>query len=329
MTTRVLLDADLPVHITGTVATVGTFDGVHTGHLDLLARLVDRARQRGLPSLLVTFDPHPLEFLHPSAAPRLLTTREEKLAVLATTGLDLVAILPFDAALAALPAEAFVDQVLRDRFRMRELLIGHDHGFGRGREGGVETVRALGARDGFAVEVVGPVCDAAGLPVSSSRIRLALEAGDLPAATAALGRHYDLAGTVVAGAGRGRQLGYPTLNVRPGSPRKLLPADGVYAVRVDTGRGRFGGMLNLGGRPTFGEDERTVEAHLFDAGGDFYGDAVAVAFVARLRDTQRFAGVDALVAQLAADARSARRALTGSAEPDTLKGSMQVPPSTP
>jgi riboflavin kinase/FMN adenylyltransferase len=321
--------AALPPAIDATVVTVGTFDGVHRGHLDLLARLVARGRERGWPSLLVTFDPHPLELLNPEAAPRLLTTRDEKLAALTATGLDYVAILPFDRPLAAIPAPAFVEQVLCDRFRVGELLIGHDHGFGRGREGGVDTMRRVGAARGFAVEVVAPVCDAAGLPISSSRIRRALEVGDVRQAADALGREYTVAGRVVAGAGRGRTLGYPTLNVLPGSPRKLLPANGVYAVRVATGAGEFGGMLNLGGRPTFDESAHAIEAHLFDAGGDFYGDAVAVGFVARLRETRRFDGPAALTTQLADDARAARRALTASGEPGNLKGSMQVPPSTP
>ena len=306
-------DLALPPDVAGTVVTVGTFDGVHRGHRDVLARLVARARDARLRSLLVSFEPHPLELLNPAAAPLLLTTREEKLRELATTGVDDVAILPFDRALADLSAEAFVDEVLRARFRMRELLIGHDHGFGRGREGGVDTLRALGAARGFRVDVVPPVETDDGEPVSSSRIRRAIAEGRLDDAASALGRRYGVLGSVVAGEARGRQLGYPTLNVLPGSDRKLLPPDGVYAVEVDTPRGRFGGMLNLGGRPTFHDDRRTIEAHLFDASGEFYGDVVQVGFVARLRDTMRFAGPDALVAQLAADERAARDALTASA----------------
>jgi riboflavin kinase/FMN adenylyltransferase len=319
----------LPPAIGGTVVTVGTFDGVHRGHLDVLARLTARARETGRPSLLVTFPSHPLELINPEAAPLLLSTREEKLALLADTGLDYVAMLPFTRELADLAAEDFVDRVLRDRFRMAELLIGHDHGFGRGREGDVSTLRSLGSARGFRVDVVAPVETGDGEPVSSSRIRRALAAGDLDAATAGLGRPYSVSGPVVHGEARGRALGFPTLNVDVGSPRKLLPLDGVYAVDVLTPRGRFGGMLNLGGRPTFDEHGRTIEAHLFDAHGDFYGDVVQVGFVARLRDTMRFATPDALMAQLAADERTARRALTAVVESGNLKGSTQFPPSTP
>lgn len=157
---RELTGADgwaLPGGDAGTVVTVGTFDGVHRGHRDVLARLVARAREAGRQSLLISFEPHPLELLNPAAAPRLLTTRDEKLGELATTGVDFVAILPFDRALADLSAEDFVERVLRGRFRMHELLIGHDHGFGRGREGGVDTLRSLGADRGFRVDVVPPV----------------------------------------------------------------------------------------------------------------------------------------------------------------------------
>lgn len=319
----------LPPHIRETVVTVGTFDGVHLGHVDVLVRLAARARETDRKSLLLTFEPHPLEFLKPDRAPLLLSTRDEKLGAMASTGLDYVAIMPFTRALADHSAEQFVDLVLLARFRMAELLIGHDHGFGRGRAGDVETLRTLGAARGFAVDVVRPVETPDGLPVSSTRIRAALLAGDLSTAQAGLGRRYAVSGRVVPGEGRGRGLGYPTLNVVPQSPRKLLPPDGVYAVEVDTPRGRFGGMMNLGGRPTFGDERRAIEAHLFDATGDFYGDVVQVGFVARLRETRRFAGPDALMSQLAADEDDARRALTLLAESAKLKGSMHFPPSSP
>ena len=253
----------------------------------------------------------------------------EKLALLDETGIDYVAILPFTSELAAQSAEEFVDRVLRERFRLAKLLIGHDHGFGRGRAGDVETLRTLGAARGFAVEVVPPVVADTGEAVSSSRIRRALAEGDLAGAAASLGRDYGVSGRVVPGDARGRGLGFPTLNVQPESPRKLLPPDGVYAVEVRTPSGRFGGMLNLGGRPTFGDERRTIEAHLFDVTGDFYGDQVQLAFVRRLRDTMKFDGVEALRAQLATDERDARNALTAVVEPGNVNGSTPAPPSTP
>jgi riboflavin kinase/FMN adenylyltransferase len=322
-------DAELPGGIEGTVVTVGTFDGVHRGHLDVIARLVGEAARAKQPSLLITFEPHPLEVLNPAAAPLLLTTRGEKLAALAGTGVDYVAVVAFTAALAQYSAEEFVDRVLRSRFRMRELLIGHDHGFGRKREGDVELLRTLGAERGFRVDVVPPVATAEGEVVSSTLVRRAVAAGDLRAAEAGLGRPYSVRGEVVAGEARGRGLGFPTLNVLPESPRKLLPPDGVYAVEVATGGGRFGGMMNLGPRPTFDDARRTLEAHLFGADGDFYGQVVEVGFVARLRDTMKFDGPAALVAQLGRDETAARAALTPLVESANLKGSMHFPPSTP
>ena len=301
----------LPPDVHGTFVTVGTFDGVHLGHQDVLGRLVRRAGESGLRSLLVTFEPHPLELLRPDDAPPLLTTPQEKLEVLAEVGLDYVAVVPFTRALADLDAEAFVRRVLIARYRMRELLIGYDHRFGRGRSGDAETLRALGGTLGFGVEVVRPVDAGGERPVSSTLLRRAVAAGDLATAARGLGRHYAVSGRVVPGDQRGRALGYRTLNVETPSRRKLLPPEGVYAVRVQTPEGSHGGMLNLGGRPTFGDDRLRIEAHVFDAARDWYGAHVRVDFVTRLRDVQRFEGPEALVAQLRRDEAAARRALTG------------------
>ena len=303
------LESGLPPDVAGTVVTVGTFDGVHRGHQDVLRRLAARATTAGLRSVLVTFTGHPLELLRPEHAPLQLTPGYEKLEALAPTGLDYVAVLPFTPALAALEADAFVDRVLIDRLRMRALLVGHDHGFGRGRSGHADTLQALGADRGFDVEVIEPVRVGDGETASSSAVRRAVEAGDLERAALLLGRDYGALGRVVRGDQRGRLLGFPTLNVALPEPRKLLPPDGVYAVRVQTPSGAFGGMLNLGGRPTFGDDARSIEAHLFDAAADWYGRTVRVDFVRRLRDVQRFPSADALVAQLGDDARAARAAL--------------------
>jgi riboflavin kinase/FMN adenylyltransferase len=318
----------LPGSPTHSVVTVGTFDGVHRGHQDVVARVVAAAADQRQPSVVVTFEPHPLEVLNPAAAPLLLTTREEKVEALAETGVDYLLVLPFTQQFAAQSAEEFVDEVLLGRLRMGTLLIGHDHGFGRGREGDVETLRTLGAARRFAVDVVPPVLAPSGDVVSSTLIRRAVSEGDMTAAFAGLGRSYSVSGEVVHGEARGRGLGFPTLNVVPDSPRKLLPADGVYAVEVASSRGQFGGMLNLGGRPTFDDARRTIEAHLFDATGDFYGERVRVSFVERLRDTKRFDSAESLRSQLADDERAARRALTAPAGAGNLNGSTPAPPST-
>jgi riboflavin kinase/FMN adenylyltransferase len=300
----------LPPDVLATVVTVGTFDGVHRGHRDVLDRLAGRATALGLRSVLVTFEPHPLEVVNPAAAPLMLTVGEEKREVLAESGIDYLAVVPFTPTLARYSAEEFVTRVLRRRFHMEYLLMGYDHGFGRNREGDVEVLQALGARDGFRVEVVPPVSIGDGRPISSTSIRRAVAGGDLERAAYGLGRPYSLGGRVVPGASRGRGLGFPTINVAPPNPRKLLPPQGVYAVRVQTPGGAHGGMLNLGPRPTFGDTTVAVEAHLFDASGDWYGAWVRIDFIARLRDTQKFASPAALIEQLRRDEDDARRVLS-------------------
>ncbi len=307
--------------VQGTVVTVGTFDGFHLGHRDVVDRLVERAAALRLPSVLVTFEPHPLAVVRPESAPLLLTPPLERLAALAGARIDRVVVLPFTPALAALSPTSFVDELLRDRYGMTALLIGHDHGFGRGRSGDVDALVQLGAARGFQVDVVEPVLAPDGAPISSTRVRQAVEAGDLDGAAVLLGRRYAATGRVVAGAARGRTIGFRTLNIALGDARKLLPPLGVYAVRVATPTGSFGGMLNLGARPTFGDDAVGIEAHLFDANGDWYDATVQVEFVARLRDIRPFPGANALRAQLAADEQDARRALTSFVESGKLTSS--------
>ena len=308
------LRSGLPSHVVGTAVTVGTFDGVHRGHLDVIAKLVARARSEGLWSVAITFDPHPLEVVNPPAAPHLLTVGDEKMEVLAETGLDYLVVLSFTPAVAALSAEAFVDDVLRARFRMQDLLIGYDHGFGRQRAGNAAVLKALGVSRGFTVEVIQPVGDPEGRAVSSTAIRRAVAGGDLPRAETMLGRPYAVSGTVVHGEHRGRGLGFPTINLSPPSPRKLLPPDGVYAARVQTPRGAFGAMVHMGPRPTFHDATRTVEAALFDTTDDFYGMPVRVDLLDRLRDIQAFESPAALAQQIRGDETAARAVLASRRE---------------
>lgn len=304
------LDPTCPVaDRAGAIVTVGTFDGVHRGHQDVLTRLVGHAQSCGRPALVVTFDPHPLEIVNPGAAPPLLTTRTEKLERLADAGVHQVAVLPFTSALAEMAAESFVDDILLRRFAMRDLLVGYDHGFGRGRLGDPDVLRALGASRGFAVSVLPPVHTGDGQAVSSTAIRRAVAGGDLERAADGLGRPYSVTGEVVRGDQRGRTIGFPTLNLGPLHPRKLLPPDGVYAVQVTLPDGTFGGMMNLGPRPTVGDVGRRIETHVFDAQGDWYGVTVRLAFIGRLRGVQPFAGLEALRRQLAEDERAARHLL--------------------
>ncbi len=302
--------AGFPQLAGGSVATVGTFDGVHLGHRDILRRLQERASALAVPAVLVTFRPHPLEVVNPAAAPMLLTPNSEQLDALVDSGPLCVVVLPFTAALAHYSAATFVSDLLVDRYHVRELVIGYDHGIGRGREGDAALLTKLGKQQGFGVDIMPPTLDAMGAPISSSAIRTSIAHGDLERAKRSLGRAYALRGVVVPGHQRGRELGFPTANIQLVSPRKLLPPEGVYAVRAQTARGSFGGMMNLGARPTFGEFDHTLEVHLFDTDGDWYGEAVSVELIRRLRDTSRFESIDALVTQLGQDAADARVALT-------------------
>jgi riboflavin kinase/FMN adenylyltransferase len=274
----------------------------------VIAEVVRRAQAYQLTSVLVTLEPHPLEVVNPLAAPKLLTLPDEKRELLAQTQLDRLAVLPFTSELAALGPEEFVRDVLQIRFGLRELVMGYDHGFGRGRQGDVESVRRLGAARGFSVAVVPAVRDGE-QPVSSTVIRTAVAHGDLDSARRWLGRPYSLTARVERGAGRGRTIGIPTLNLASSDPRKLLPPDGVYAVRVYWRGTCWGGMMNQGPRPTFGVHARGLEIHLFGFSGDVYDETVTVEWVRRLRDVQTFSSRETLVAQLERDARTARQAL--------------------
>ena len=299
----------LPPLPRGSTVTVGSFDGVHLGHQAVLREIARRAADAGRASVLVTFEPHPLEVVNPQAAPPLLTTGPERREILAQTPLDYVYFLRFDRRLAGFTPEEFVRRVLIGRCGMRELVIGHDHGFGRGRSGDVETLRRLGAEDGFEVDVVAAV-EVGDQHVSSSRIRRAVAGGDLVTAARMLGRPYSVSGQVGQGERRGRLLGVPTINLADVPPQKLLPPDGVYAVRVEWRGGRTGGMMNQGPRPTFQEGRRVLEAHLFGFEGDLYGEWVRIEWVERLRDVKRFASVEQLQQQLERD-RSRALAVLG------------------
>ncbi len=308
----------LPVAASGSVITVGTFDGVHRGHQDVLRQLVQHADRTGRPSLVVTFDPHPLEVINPAMAPPLLSTLEEKLEQFVQSGVSYVVVLPFTPMLASYEAATFIDDVLRERYGLAELLVGHDHGFGRGRLGDIDVLRLLAQSRKFQITVLPPVQTTDGGVVSSTVIRRAIAGGDLPTASECLGRPYAVSGHVVAGDRRGRLLGFPTLNLSAPPMQKLLPPDGVYAVRVQTPHGEFGGMLNLGPRPTFDDANRRIEAHVFDAGHDWYGAPVRLDFIARLRETRAFGGMEALREQLEHDERNARAVLAENLPADEL-----------
>lgn len=296
----------LPDDGRGAVVTVGTFDGVHRGHRAVLDEITHRGRASGRRSVLVTFVPHPLQIIRPEVAPPLLTTSTEKKAYLAESGLEYAVFLAFTPQLQQYSARRFVEEILLGAIGMQELVIGYDHGFGRGREGTVETMQALGEEFGFTVDVVHEV-RVDGEPISSSRIRAALARGEVGEAAEALGRPYSLQGEVVEGRRKGRELGFPTANLRIEDPHKLIPLEGVYAVHGRVEGECRPGLLHLGPRPTFEGFEPSVELYLLDWEGDLYGKNVQVDFLERLRGVASFPSVEALVAQIHRDVEDGRR----------------------
>ena len=295
-----------------TVVTVGTFDGVHLGHWSVLQEIGRRAAAGGHRSVLVTFDPHPLRIIRPEHAPPLLTTPLQKKEILAESGLGYAVFLSFTKELSRYEPRRFVEEVLVERLGVAELVIGYDHGFGRDRSGDPDTLVSMGAELGFAVDVVAPV-SVGGAAVSSSRIRAAVAARDMREAKACLGRPYSIRGIVVKGEGRGRGLGFPTANLRVADGDKLIPPQGIYAVRAVLRSGTFVGALHLGPRPTFQGSPPTIELHVLDFDADVYGEEVRVDFVCHLREILPFATVAALVEQMKEDVEAARAAVEADA----------------
>lgn len=309
-----------PLHLPqGSVLTVGSFDGVHLGHQALLREVRRRAAAAGAAPVVVTFEPHPASVLAPQRAPRRLTLEVERKEILAELGAAHLLVLRFDPAMAAQSAEQFVRDVLLARYGMRELVIGVNHRFGRGGDGDSRTLPELGRKLGFAVSVIPAVVDECGELISSTRIRAALSTGELAPVAGWLGRPYRFSGRVVRGAGRGRAIGVPTINLEGPPPDKALPPDGVYAARVEWGGGTAGAMLNQGPRPTVGDARRFVEAHLFGIDEDLYGRMVRIEWVERLRDIQRFASLDALRVQLGRDQERALQVLRRLPETSTAR----------
>ena len=283
-----------------TAVTVGTFDGLHLGHLRILEKLLEVAQRRGLRSLVVTFDPHPRHILQPRKKLKLLTTMGKKLSLLAEIGVEYVALVKFTRAMSQLEPTRFVLDYLLERFRMTALVMGHDHAFGRNRFGDQKLVSDLSSSHGFSLYKVPPVI-VDGQPVSSSRVRRVLEKGNMPAAGRLLGRYYSFNGRVVVGAGRGAQLGHPTANLMPTSSDEQLFPDGIYAAAVDLNGRTLPGVLHHGPRPTFNDDSKTLEINLFDFSGDLYERTLEVFVLERIRPIADFDTPQALVRQMDLD----------------------------
>jgi len=289
------------------VLTLGNFDGVHRGHQEILRRLVETAHAVGGQALVLTFQPHPTSVLAPQRAPRLITDWRSRMERIAAFNVDAIIVQHFTPAFAAITAEDFVRRLLVEGLGVREVVVGHRVSFGHNRTGHATTLRDLGKRYGFGVEVVGPV-EVAGHLVSSSAIRHAIAAGEIDRAQLLLGCPPSAAGRVIHGYHRGKSLGFPTANLRV--TKLVLPPDGVYAVKVRAHGQQWPGVANLGFNPTFEQHERSLEAHLFDFEGDLYSQRVEIAFVQRLRGEQKFASPQALAKQIARDVEAARHVLT-------------------
>jgi riboflavin kinase / FMN adenylyltransferase len=292
------------------VVTLGNFDGIHLGHRKIFNRLIERARELGGESLVYTFEPHPIKVLHPGRAVPLITSYEERASLVECIGVDVFISVPFDQEFARQSARDFVEKVLHDALGARQVLVGYDYAFGRGREGNRDLLQEMGKTLGFEVEVVPPVL-LDGIAVSSSLIRGAVQSGDVALANLMLGREFTVDGTVQAGHRRGRELGYPTANLS--LQTELVPKTGVYAVRVYLADSSepLGGMANLGTNPTFGDQGLTFEVHVFDFGDDLYGKQIRVAFVDRLRDETKFPSAQALIEQIRRDEEISRSLLQG------------------
>ena len=282
------------------VVTIGTFDGVHLGHLAIIRYLLERTTERDGISTLVTFYPHPREVIQGRPVP-VLTTIEERAAILEKIGLDRFVVIPFTKEFSRLPAEDFVADVLVNKVGVREVVIGYDHGFGHERKGNASLLREMGPRLGFEVDVI-PVQVVDSHVVSSSEIRRSIERGDVETAAALLGRRYSMIGKVVAGDGRGRTIGFPTANLEIAHPQKIIPADGVYAVLVEIEDDVLHpGMMNIGVRPTVDGTTRKIEVHLIDFEEDLYGRELRVEFVGHMRPERKFASLEELTKQLSQD----------------------------
>lgn len=296
------------------MVTIGVFDGVHRGHQSLINEAVASARRQGLPSVLMTFDPHPSEVIRPGSHPYQLTTLRRRADIVEGLGVDVFCVLPFTPELARMPADEFVHELLVERLHVAGVVVGENFHFGHRAAGDVTLLRALGTRFGFTVTGAELLSEGA-LTYSSTYIRSCIDAGDVALAAEALGRAHRLEGIVVRGDGRGRAIGFPTANLS--TPRyAAIPGDGVYACRFvhfghDGAEPARTGMaaVSVGTNPTFSGRERRVEAYVLDADEDYYGERVGLDFVERLRDMERFATVDELVERIALDVERTRRVL--------------------
>jgi riboflavin kinase/FMN adenylyltransferase len=299
--------AEISRPFAGACVTIGNFDGVHLGHQWLFAEVASRAYRSGGTSVAITFDPHPLQVLRPGGI-RLISSLDQKKELIALAGIDVLVIIPFTPAFAAIPAEVFVDDILLKTIGMRDLVIGYDYAFGKGRSGDSDFLKRQGAAKGFPVTVI-EACYEAGMLVSSTKIRELIAQGKVRAARALLGRSYQIRGRVQIGKQRGgKEIGFPTANLAL-SAEDLVPRYGVYVCQVICEGQCHGGVMNVGSNPTFGEDVLVAETHIFDFDRDIYDKPIKINMLDFLRGEQKFASVGELSAQIEKDVARAKAIL--------------------
>lgn len=294
-----------------TVLTVGTFDGVHAGHRAIIDTVVQKANERDARSVLVTFDPHPRDIISPGESGiKLLTTLQERCEILEELGIDRMIVIPFDRDFSLLTSEEFIRKIIHKKIGVSEFVIGYDHHFGRNREGTIETIENIGKELGFDSYVVSKK-EVGDKTVSSTAIRKAIsEKGNVEEAAKFLQRPYRLNGTVVHGDKRGKEIGFPTANIKPEHVNKIIPKEGVYAVKVRISGRWLDGMMNIGIRPTFDGKKQTLEVNLFNFDEDIYGKEIQVRFFNRIRDEKKFNSKEELIDQLNKDKRQAEQFLS-------------------
>jgi riboflavin kinase / FMN adenylyltransferase len=305
---KVLRSLDRVGHDKNSVVTVGMFDGIHLAHREIVREVVHRARMREGRSVVITFDPHPKEVVASARGPvQMLSTLDDRMEMLRDLHVDVALIIEFTLAFSRLTAREFYEDVVAGEIGVSEVVVGYDHMFGRDREAGIPGLVEMGRTLDFSVTAVHPL-SVDGAPISSTRIRHALAAGEMEKANAMLGYAYQLGGTIVGGDRRGRTLGFPTANIQLQHPRKLVPGRGVYLVEASVAGSRAYGIMNIGVRPTVSAGlNQVLEVHLLDFDREIYGERLTVTFLRRLRDEKKFDSLETLTAQLQQDRDEARR----------------------
>jgi riboflavin kinase/FMN adenylyltransferase len=299
----------------GSVITLGNFDGLHLGHQELIKMVIKRARETGALSMVVTFRPHPLKILAPEKCPPLISIYEEKIKLMEKLGIDVLVKIPFTLDFSSMPPEDFVKTILCGMLGAKEIFVGSNYRFGRGREGTVESLKKLGEKLGFTVREVEQI-SMEGEAISSTKIRQLLKEGEVEQASRLLGRPYAITGIVVKGDGRGRELGFPTANIVP--KHAIIPSDGVYAVRLFVRDKLYDGVANIGLRPTFNKKDLTIEVHVFNFNEDIYSEEISLYFVSKIRDEKKFKSAEELIVQINSDINKAREILSASSSNHTL-----------